>query len=351
MLHILLMILKIIGIILAVILGILVLLFCIVLFIPVRYTVKAECDGTLDGLKADVKVTWLFHIIKAVLCYEQGKADYNVRAAWIKFGKESGEEYEEENEETYNGQGEEGKTEEAEKEPPKISERDESAEKEAEERPGLSEKTEREREETAKDHERDNEVYGKDNESYESGSEEEVSEGSEESESHEKGSGLIEKIKNILVKIRRFFEKAYEGIRKIKCTFYKFCDKIKLLFVKKDKLAEFIGDGIHKAAFLKAKEEVFKLIRKLKPKKFITDVTYGFNDPYLTGQVLAGLSILYPFWGKQVRVTPDFEHQRLEGTLYIKGHIRVIHFVALLWNLVWSRVVRRTYKDIRNLHL
>ena len=50
MLHILLLILKIIGIILAVILGILVLLICIVVFAPVRYEVKAGCTGNPDDI-------------------------------------------------------------------------------------------------------------------------------------------------------------------------------------------------------------------------------------------------------------------------------------------------------------
>ena len=57
MLHILLLILKIIGIIIAAILGILVLLVCVILFVPIRYEAGAEFDGTLKGVKARVKVT------------------------------------------------------------------------------------------------------------------------------------------------------------------------------------------------------------------------------------------------------------------------------------------------------
>ena len=53
MIHILLLILKMIGVIIAVILGILVLLVCIVLFVPIRYKVGAACDGTISGVKAN----------------------------------------------------------------------------------------------------------------------------------------------------------------------------------------------------------------------------------------------------------------------------------------------------------
>ena len=46
MLHILLFVLKIIGIIITAILGILVLLLCIVLFVPYRYEIKGRSEGT-----------------------------------------------------------------------------------------------------------------------------------------------------------------------------------------------------------------------------------------------------------------------------------------------------------------
>ena len=54
----------------------------------------------------------------------------------------------------------------------------------------------------------------------------------------------------------------------------------------------------------------------------------------MTGQVLAGLSMPYPFWGEHVSIIPDFEQKVLEGSLYIKGRIRIIHFVRLMWNPV-----------------
>ena len=49
MLHILLLILKVIGIIFAVILGILVLLACVVLYVPVRYDIRLPVTVRLRG--------------------------------------------------------------------------------------------------------------------------------------------------------------------------------------------------------------------------------------------------------------------------------------------------------------
>ena len=70
MLHILLLVLKIIGIIIAAILGILVLLLCIVLFVPFRYEIKGRSEGDAPSLKGKIKVTWLLHLFRADVYYK-----------------------------------------------------------------------------------------------------------------------------------------------------------------------------------------------------------------------------------------------------------------------------------------
>ncbi len=60
MIHIVLLVLKIIGIILASVLGLLIALLLIVLFVPIRYKLKAEYE---EAFKASAKITWLLRII------------------------------------------------------------------------------------------------------------------------------------------------------------------------------------------------------------------------------------------------------------------------------------------------
>ena len=92
MLHILLLILKITGIILAVILGILVLLVCIVVFVPVRYEANGKCSGKIQTLKVKGKVTWMFSLVRADIYYKENKLKWRLRIAWKKFlgGQEYG---------------------------------------------------------------------------------------------------------------------------------------------------------------------------------------------------------------------------------------------------------------------
>ena len=78
---------------------------------------------------------------------------------------------------------------------------------------------------------------------------------------------------------------------------------------------------------------------------------YGFEDPYRTGQVLAGLSMIYPFVGDNMSIQPDFEHQIIEGNLYMKGKIRAIHPVIFLIKLVLNKNIRQTFIDGKNFKL
>ena len=89
-------------------------------------------------------------------------------------------------------------------------------------------------------------------------------------------------------------------------------------------------------------------MKHLKPKKADVRIIYGFDDPYHTGQALAVFGVLYPFVGGCISVTPDFEHQVLKGSAYLKGKIYLWYFVQSGWKLIWNRNVRQTYRDIRN---
>ncbi len=353
MLHILLLILKIIGLILAVILGILVLLVCIVVFVPVRYEVNGKCSRKIQTLKVKGKVTWMFSLVRADIYYKENKLKWRLRIAWKKFlgGQEygtglsseelppqdagvqnkrtEGEEYEETWEETKGY--EEGGKETWRYEPKESKEGNEEiwwdefgeGEKDEEDEKIYQEILESLEEEYPEDEEED---Y----------TEREVYEGWD-SEDDDRGEGFFQKIKGIY--------------RKIKCTIRNICDKIKELLEKKDRLLGFLKDESHVGAYHKAKKEIFRLLRRLKPKKFLIRAEFGFDDPSFTGRFLAAIAPFYPYYGEYVSLKPDFTGRILNGRLYMKGRVRFFHFMALVWNLFWNRNVRKTYKDIKNFEL
>lgn len=413
MLHILLLILKIIGIIIAVILGILVLLVCVVLFVPVRYELEAVSTGTFSGTSVKARVTWLLHLVRADVCFEDKKLSWQIRAAWkrIQSGHEGKktikaevETYDEEMEDNREGSQEEaGKEpgrsgaapEETGKENPGVCKEEQSGQRPKlredvpQEPERLVDELEREMEkileagkntegsETAdaaqgqegcednrkereaavedggEERDMDRESCGEEREEHSQGSEEEREEYSQDSE--EERIGIWQKIAGICQDICGKIADLYRRITaipgKISSAAEETGGKIRGLLKKKDKILCFLSDQVHRTAFMKAKEEVFFLLRRLKPGKIQADVHYGFNDPSLTGKVLAGLSMCYPFLGDEVDIRPDFDKKIFDGHLRIKGRLRVSYFVKLLWKLVLSREVRMTYRHVRKFEL
>ena len=327
MLHIMLLILKIIGIILAVMLGILVLLICIVLFVPVSYQGSAKCDGTAETLCGILKVSWMFRLLQFNAKYENGTLKYSVHIAWKKITggishekttkevhKEVQKEVQQEttNESPSTGQVSDQKNQKVVQEPQK--EPDQEAPK-PEESISLKEKNRKTNREETKD------------------------KTTEKAEEKTKATN------------HGFRKKAVDLYNEIKCTIKNICDKLKVLLEKKDKVLGFIQDKNHIKALNKLKWEAFKLLKRLCPKQFAVKVKYGFDDPSITGRVLAGLSMLYPFTEDHMEIVPDFENKILMGRGKIQGRIYVIHFVCTVWNLIWCRQVRLLYKDVRNFKL
>lgn len=343
MLHILLLVLKIIGIIIAVILGILVLLILIILLVPVRYQGEAAADGTWKGICAKIKVHWLFHLIAFSAEYKEEAFSWRLRIAWKKMGTDSedGQESAVEEKTEIKQEPEEEKTE--------VKQESAVEEKtEVRQEPAVEEQAEyKEKEEVSADEAGTEDRLEKE-EKTDTKTEENVERLLQRPEKNEEESQippadeetpfLFEKIAG---RLRAFFQK-------IKYTFQRLCGKIKTLSEKKEKVKEFLTDEVHRRAFQKTKTELSRLMRRIRPKKLKGTVHYGFEDPYHTGQVLAALGVVYPWLGEAVSVYPDFEKRILQGDLYVKGTVRALYVVLLIWKLVWCKDVRTTYHHIRS---
>lgn len=299
MLHILFMILKIIGIILLAILGILILLSLIVLFAPMKYWIKAESKGDLKTTSVHAKMSWLFHLVSGQVVYENEKLQWKLRVAWKTFSEAA---------------------------------KGEKAVKEAE--AGVEKLAGAMDEESAGDKEADH-----------SGNEEQKSEQKSEEKAEEKSEKQAQQTEHHRSKKKEPTESKQS--EKKKYTIQKICDKIKSCLSKKDKIVAFLKDEANIATFTRLKKELSRLMRFLKPKKIKGMVRFGTEDPYLTGQILAVLSVLYPFYGENVEIYPEFDRKILEGDLEIKGHIRGSYVVIIMWNLIWDKNVRTAFKNIK----
>lgn len=319
MLHILFLILKIIGIILAVILGLILLVICIVLFVPICYKADLHGSGNARELTVHAKVSWLFGLIKAVFALENGKTDLSVRIAWKKLGDSDPVE-----DKAKDRDGEMPKPEKK-----AVMQKSQTIQKE-EQQDGtpnrITDKAVEDETEKIEKTEQSAKIYPESTEKKQ-----------RKKKDRKEDSDSASKIEQIT--------------EKIKCTYHKFCDKINEITEKKDKISDFLTDETHKNAFLKLKNEAFHLLKKLKPKKIQGEIIFGFEDPSLTGRLLAWISMIYPWIGEHTDITPDFEHRTLSGDLSIRGRLYVITPVVTAIRLILSKAVRRSFKDIRNFKL
>ena len=320
MLHIIGLILRILGICLLGIIGVLLLLLCILLFVPVRYELRAEFPGEIRGSKVNFRLTWLLHLLSAKARYEEQELTWRVRVAWKKFAKAEmpvGETEEEPDIEKAADANQEPDAKQAldEKEKSDIDIKEASDIKEMPDIKGISEDSSKKRTE------RENQENGK----------------------KEKKPSVYERLKQKIITIWR----------KIKYTFVKICGKIKGIAKNisdtKDAIQIFLNDEVHRSAFRKVKKELIWMKRLLKPNIFRVRLNYGFEDPCLTGQVLGLLGMVYPFVGDNMEIEPDFEQKVLQGDIHIKGRIRMIHLAVFGVKLFIHKETRKTIMEIRNM--
>ena len=297
MLHFFLLILKIIGWMLLAILGILVLLVCVVLFVPVRYELEGKCNGTIETLDVKFRFSFLLHFLAGTVCYSEGKSTWNLRIAWKYFGNEDIELRET---------------------PIKRSIESESSVNETKNKEiNIPEKTIKNEETVSKD----------------------VS---------NKGTRKVtDKAPDQTGEVKKTVSKKESILDKIEYKYKKIRDKLREIIRKKEKVLGFLTNEIHQAAFLKVVSELKHLLLRLRPQKIVGEIEFGFDDPAWTGQALAGISILYPYFADCFQVIPDFEEKKLRGQIEIKGKITAKNFVALGLYVILDKNVRMTLRHIK----
>ena len=343
MLQVILFILKLIGWILLVILGLLLLVLLAVVFTPLRYQAEARCPGKLSELEAGVSFGIFFRLISGRLQYRKGNLSWNIRAAWIRLGDTGDAEEEiEEAADDLEDMGEKVVEEIADAEEAEETAEDTKSENLPQGPEDTPKEPVRESAAEASAESRDQKAESKSEESADTDKKKPKKKKKTVPPDADTGESEKEPKKTLSDKITAVFDK-------IEYTFDKMCAKIEMLSAKAEFVTDFLSDGVHQSAFLKCLAELKKLLFRLRPKQCRGEIRFGFEDPSLTGKVLAGASMLYPYWGEHVYCCPDFEEKVLEGEVSVKGAFRILPAAVMGWNLLWNRNVRRTVLDARRL--
>lgn len=299
MVHILLLILKIIGIILLAVLGLVLLL----LFFPITYVGKIEVNE--KNISYRIRVGWLFHLLHVGV--KGTNADY--RGAIRIFGiplkglKNSGD-----------------------KEKKKKSKK--STKKNHKEEQSLIKESDDGLKESKEDH------SPKDPVEQTSLNENIISE-------NEEKTNKDSKIKIFFNKIKEFFIKIKDQIKEI-------TQKAEGIGNKLIELKNFITAKTTKRAYNYGKKMVFKLLRHLKPRRIKADVTFGLEQPDATGKMLGYIAVAFSTLRinpKRIQISPDFEQKIIKGHAVIKGHlilgIVLLYCLKFYFNKDIHRIIKK----------
>ncbi len=337
MLHILLLILKIIGILILCLLGALLLGIVCMLFVPVRYRIEAvrkEGEGE-PPVVLRVKVTWLLHFVNLLVRFD-GSLFVRARIMLITLFRLPKKETRAKEGRQAEKSGK--KQEKTAKNQSKMLEGELVAAEENKAQEDVTQtlpcettpRTDTVQEQTAE------------------ATEDRPDESTEESaDTTTEKPSVMDKLRAVREILRGIFTKIKGLFENIQYTIRKFCDKIKSASDTIDYYRGVIEGEPFQRSFALCQEELIRICRSLKPQKVQAELVVGMDDPATTGEILAIWGMLYPWIGGHVDVAGDFEQKRLEGQVLVKGRIRFFTFLRVAVRIYFNKDIRKLYKLLK----
>lgn len=310
MLHVILFILKAIGILLVSVLGLILILCLIILLSPIRYQVQAE---KYEDIFIRLKAGWLSRVLYFKMAYEKETLSYQMWICGFIFrdSDKPRKEKKKKNKKTK-----------AKKEAMPLK----APVKEKKETPV-----------TEPDNVRDNPVIKENPDKPETEPQNE--------QKFLKTSIFYKikyKIKAVIHSIKATMNKVKSIPKNISSHFLKILQN--LIFIK-----DFIQDEVNKKGIKDIWISTKKILKHLLPIKIRADVKFGTGDPCSTGQILAFVSLTYHLYQDSVHIIPDFEESVIEGQIIIKGRIRLGTLLIIIIKLMINKDFKQLVKNYKKL--
>ena len=149
------------------------------------------------------------------------------------------------------------------------------------------------------------------------------------------------KIKSIALQIISLPKRILGILRKIYLTIREICGRIK-------EWKQFLTAETTKKALSFLMRKGKAVLHHVKPRKIKGNLKFGFDDPAMTGQILAGFSVLYPVYKQKLTIIPVFNEQVFECDLYMRGHILGYVLVKAAWNIYRNKNVKQTIRRFQH---
>ncbi|MDO4478347.1 MAG: hypothetical protein Q4B73_04800 [Lachnospiraceae bacterium] len=325
-------VLKIIGIVLLVILGIILFLACLVLFSPVRYRVFGALQE--KHLTGEVKVTWFLHAVSFHLSYDSVRETamvYRLKILGIPFEKLKA---------LFTPRK---KKEKVRKKLKKLKEQDPETYERL-----RAEAMERRRKEEAR-------VKA-----------EEEARLLEEKQETQKAAAKRHPIRQALRRIRHTVigmwqtaGKTGKGVARVAAFLFaiprrivgrigKILGRIRGFCATIKTIIGFLRDERTRRCIKYLLQKAKRLFKHIWPKRLKGYIRFGFDDPYQTGLVLAGVEPFFPIWGRNLDLYPVFDQAVLEGEINAKGRIFIIFVLIQGFGLWRNKDVRFVMNYLQN---
>ena len=316
----LLTILKIIGIVLLVILGIMLFLLAVLLFVPVRYSVKGTVD---NNITAEGKISWLCSILRYDFTFQEQELNGEVRIFGFRPRKKERVSEEELEEEAV----------------PEVKDEVEEVVSDLVSAAGEEDDSEGKISKSVTESDSDEISLEKASGRREQNPEMDFHTGRQNRKSSRPSGKNIfmrmwDKIKSFMKKIKNFFI----GIQKRLTSFKEFVVKVK----------EIVTDTKNQYAVRRLWEELLYLLKHFGFRKIHTELTFALADPALTGQVLGVLCMMPFLYQYDFHIFPDFESESyyIRGSYDVKGRIRLIFLLVTAIRLLADKDIRSFLKKL-----
>lgn len=323
MLHVLLLLLKILGILLLLLIGV----FLLVLLTPIRYSFELEKKEETEP-KFAVRVTWLFWLFYFKTSYIERVFDYRVRILGHQIAGNQPEFLEKQKERQKRKAEKEKAREEREKNKEDRKDNKKSTEEKAE-KPKKTKKPEETEENlpvtvTEKKASIQKKVPEEDilqsDLSADVASKEQKKNNKETKESNEKKDKKLKK----------------------ESPFKKIKGRIKSLKEAKANL-----DKLPWREWLElGKDILLRFLKHVLPRKLEGSIAFGFGDPEYTGYITGIAAIFYPKYGEHFSLYPDFERKLFEAKCKGRGRIRPGYMLVLVVSILKEKSIRTMIKNI-----
>lgn len=288
-LNVVLWLLSFLGITILVVLGIVVLVLALVLFVPIHY--KGEFTKNPEVMQVRIKINWLLHIIRVYVNYEK---ELLIKAFVLFF---------------------------------KVYDSNKPANVKKDKKQKAKEKHTEEK--TISKEEKS--IVHDDNGTVLSDELEEKTDNTKRIENIDGDS--LEPCQSLLTRIKNF-------IKNIICKCKSICDKITSIVQNINYYIEILKEEETKVIFGQVLGRIFKILKSIHPRKLNADIIVGTGSPDTTGYIMAGAGMLYPYLGKHVNITPDFDNTIFEGTIQFKGRITLFVIIKHALKIYMDKELR-----------